>query len=226
MDVIRFEENSSEGWTSYSLSTTQYSKVIEPEQECTCLCRICMKSWISCWLPLCIWPVCDAHCVFAWLSRGRAGGIWCGNARGHNQACLKCKIGCSKYSYLISKEYKFEHSSWDFVTHNSQISFIVFDTTCSHDHIAAAYTNYQRIDRLLALWLKLTPVKSLKCEFFFFLYMRQMMVLFFHTYYYAYIYRAVTLLQHVCMFLLATGCVSCEVTHSEPLNTSNLPTVT
>lgn len=167
MDVIRFEENSSEGWTSYSLSTTQYSEVIEPEQECTCLCRICMKSWISCWLPLCIWPVCDAHCVFAWLSRGRAGGIWCGNARGHNQACLKCKIGCSKYSYLISKEYKFEHSSWDFVTHNSQISFIVFDTTCSHDHIAAAYTNYQRIDRLLALWLKLTPVKSLKCEVFF-----------------------------------------------------------
>lgn len=82
--------------------------------------------------------------------------MWWRNTKGHNQASLKCKLGCSKYRIvLLAKDMKLNLHP---VTGYTRISFIVFDSTRSHDHIAAAYTNYQRINGLSALWLKLTPL--------------------------------------------------------------------
>ena len=59
---------------------------------------------------------------------------------------------------VIGKGCKTEHSSWDFVTHFYTSASLCL-TQPAPDHIGTAYTNYQRINGLLTLWLKWTPLE-------------------------------------------------------------------
>lgn len=62
---------------------------------------------------------------------------WWNNAKGHNQMCLKCKAGCSKYSYFSGNEDRKLNTGPETPTS----ALLCLTQPVSSDLIATAYAN-------------------------------------------------------------------------------------